>query len=505
MSYSRLIPAKVQPGLCQLRYRISTQSLECQQLFDQGLGYFYSYVWHEAARSFETATRYDPDCAMAWWGLSRALKQWNSRSGKANDALKKAYALREHASYAEQQLIDALATERGLAKGSHPTDASARRVAACKMLDNLILLHPDDEEAWMLRGILASEGSFFGGKPAGSPYYLAVTRLNPLHPGANHELLHQYENSKRPALGWAYSEKYIESSPGIPHSWHMQGHLATRLGRWENASLGALKSIQLQREHNHAWKLNPKEDHQWSHHLETCMQILTHQGRFREARQVYEEMLELKFSVPETFGRFHFASRDTSALEKFISETRSKDKVIASYFAALHHLQQGEVARAQPEIEVLEESLKNRKSNKKLQNKLWETRGLSLCKSGMVQEGLALLKKAADASKDDYEQHAWGHGAYFMEVWGFAALAAGREDDAEEAFLEAIAHDPGSFRGPLGLQVLCERQGRTEDAKQYQKMAEQAWQHAEVRDFNLELAHARQLKPGATLSTSVGP
>ena len=30
-------------------------------------------VWIEAARSFETAAKYDPECAMAWWGLSRAL------------------------------------------------------------------------------------------------------------------------------------------------------------------------------------------------------------------------------------------------------------------------------------------------------------------------------------------------------------------------------------------------------------------------------------------------
>ena len=113
---SGLAPAKYQKDLCRLTYRISTQSEECQKLFDQGLGYYYSYVWTEAARSFETALRHDPQCPMAWWGLSRALQQWGAKSGKSNDALKKAYDLSNLASYSEKQLILARAMERGIAK-----------------------------------------------------------------------------------------------------------------------------------------------------------------------------------------------------------------------------------------------------------------------------------------------------------------------------------------------------------------------------------------------------
>src|SRR5262245_15491612 len=79
---TKLAPAKLIPDLCLLKYHITTSSPECQAFFDQGLGYFYSYVWMEAARSFETAAKYDPNCAMAWWGLSRAIEKW----GKNNHA-----------------------------------------------------------------------------------------------------------------------------------------------------------------------------------------------------------------------------------------------------------------------------------------------------------------------------------------------------------------------------------------------------------------------------------
>src|SRR5947208_17037495 len=108
-----LAPAKYVPDLCAVRYSITTSSPECQKFFDQGLGYTYSYVWREAARSFETATRYDPDCAMAWWGLSRALEHFPGH-GDPNKMAQNAYDRRDKASHREQQLILPRMQEKGL-------------------------------------------------------------------------------------------------------------------------------------------------------------------------------------------------------------------------------------------------------------------------------------------------------------------------------------------------------------------------------------------------------
>src|SRR5688572_94678 len=117
---SGLAPAKPFPDICVVKYRVSTRSPECQAFFDQGLGYFYSYVWMEAARSFETAARHDPDCALAWWGLSRALERYGKSTH--TDALKKADALKDKASHREQQLILARMQEKGLAPGVGGSD-----------------------------------------------------------------------------------------------------------------------------------------------------------------------------------------------------------------------------------------------------------------------------------------------------------------------------------------------------------------------------------------------
>src|SRR5690348_13695926 len=103
MPLTGLAPAKIVPNLCSLKYRITTSSPECQAFFDQGVGYYYSYVWMEAARSFETAAQHDPNCPMAYWGLSRALERW--AKGDQNQALKKAKELLGHASHREELLI----------------------------------------------------------------------------------------------------------------------------------------------------------------------------------------------------------------------------------------------------------------------------------------------------------------------------------------------------------------------------------------------------------------
>jgi tetratricopeptide (TPR) repeat protein len=108
--------------------------------------------------------------------------------------------------------------------------------------------------------------------------------------------------------------------------------------------------------------------------------------------------------------------------------------------------------------------------------------------TGAVDQGLGLLAKAVDRSKTDYSHHSWGNGAYFMEIWGVMALRAGKPDIAEEAFLEALAHDPGNVHGALGLQILCERQGRAEEARRYAELAHRAWRKAEVRSLDAELA-----------------
>src|SRR6266478_940175 len=354
MPLTGLMSAKPHPDLCSVHYRVSTSSPECQAFFDQALSYLYSYVWMEASRSFETAAQHDPDCALAWWGLSRALDRWG-RAESATKALQKAHDLREHASHREQLLIQARMQEKGLAPYAAGNSFS-NKTAATETIDTMISLFDDDEEAWFYRAQLGGGQNLFGGTTASAPFYKAMIRINPMHPAANHELLHHYENIQRPTLGWIYAENYIKSSPGIPHPFHMQAHLATRLGRWDKTSDRSAHAIELERAYHKEMNVRPQDDHQFIHHLEILSISLIHDGRFKEARAIKDEMQREKMFIWPTWFRLALAERDWPEALKIADQTRKTDKLTASYMTALLYLKQSDVARAKPEVEVLRQA-----------------------------------------------------------------------------------------------------------------------------------------------------
>jgi Tfp pilus assembly protein PilF len=484
MPLTGLMPSKIDPNLCIYRYPISTTSPECQAHFDQGLGYFYSYVWMEAARSFETALQYDPNCPMAYWGLYRAFDYWK-KSEASTKALLKASELKDRASHREQMLILASMQETGNAP--NVGDADARKKKAIETIDGLLAQYDEDEEAWYFRARLAGGAGGFGGQLSAVPFYKALLRVNPLHPGANHELVHFFENYRRPGLGWQYAEAYIKSSPGIPHAFHMQAHLGTRIGKWNKTSDYSARAIELEQAYHKFLNVTPKEDHQYSHHLDTLLTSLIHDGRFREGRAIVDEQRRLGSTNRQPWFRLFLADRDYDEALKIVDQIRRTDKVTASYLAALVYLKQGDAARAKPELEVLLQASSSRRQDKQLEYRIWEVQGAYLCRMGAADEGLKMLAKAAERSKDDYGHHAWGNGAYFMEAWGIAALGCNRDKDTEEGFLEALAHDPGCARAALGMQVMCERTGRTDEAQRYAELARKCWARADSGKLEIEL------------------
>jgi tetratricopeptide (TPR) repeat protein len=498
-----LTPAKILPDLCLLKYRVTTTSPECQALVDQGLGFFYSYVWMEAARSFETAVKHDPDCALAWWGLSRALERWGKANAVSNQALLKADELKGKASDRERLLIQARMQEKGLAPGVG--DPEKRKKAATATIDDMIALYDEDEEAWYYRAQLAGGDGLFGGKASAVPFYKALLRVNPLHPGANHELVHFYENFRRPALGWPYAEAYMKSSPGIPHPFHMQAHLAMRIGRWANTTNWSSHAIELEKAYHKEMNVKPSQDAQYAHHLETLLKSLIHDGRFREARAVKEEAQRNKIQHWIYWFNLHLAERNWDDAQLVIQHFR-KDKLTASYLSALLYLRKGEVSRAAPEVAVLQEAYQAKRHDKQLEMRLWETQGMLMCRTGSAEGGVKLLAKTIERTKNDYGHHAWGNGAYYMEAWGIAALLGGKLDVAEEAFLEALAHDPGCVRAALGLQVLCQRQGRSEEAARYADLARKCWQRADAgcREAELEALRGGELSTKGQDQKSIG-
>ncbi len=516
-----LAPAKLIPNLCGYRYPVSTTSSRCRDLCDQGFGYFYSYVWMEAARSFETALTHDPDCALAWLMLHRSLDKWGKSKpidsapflaiagvqarGKLPDrfslpakdaALAMARDLISKSNHREQLLIRARLQEKGMWPDTPP---DARRKKAQESLDELLTLYEDDEEGWFWRAQIAE------GTNGGAPFYKALLRINPDHPGANHELVHFFENIRRPALGWPYAEGYMRSSPGIPHAFHMQAHLAMRIGKWEHTTDWSARAVELQKTYHREVDVKPADDHQYIHHLEILSRSLVHDGRFAQARALQSTPETDRATFRPAWFQMALATHDWPTAEKIVETYRKTDKPRSAYLAALLALERGDLKQAKLEVASLQKPEKGKKSGKDADLRLWEVEGRLKCATGEGATGVKLLQKAVDKTKADYSHHAWAGGGYHMEAWGIGALEAGLATEAEEAFQEALAHDTGSVRGALGLWALCSRLGRTDEAERYLKIAHRCWAKADPKDFErLKTSFALRAEkipsPGTTAS-----
>lgn len=519
-----LSPSKIHPNLCVYHYSVGTTSPECQAHCDQGFGYFYSYVWMEAARSFETALQHDPDCALAWLGLYRALDKWGKGGSpaaapflaiagaswqgklpgkfraKATDyALEKAQAAMPRANHRAQLLVRAVLEEKGLLPNIKPED---RKKKATATLDELLTLYEDDQEGWFARAQIA-EGTY--GK---APFHKSLLKLNPVHPGSNHELVHFYENIRRPALGWRYAEGYMASSPGLPHAFHMQAHLAMRIGKWKQTTEWSARAYAMEKEYHRFLNVKPNDDHQFRHHMETLTRSLVHDGRFAEVDAVRREAEGYKYEFRPEWFRMALARHDWPDAHKLVEAYRKKDKTMAAYLGACLALEQGDTTRATAEVDVLRQAQQKKKTDKKAEQRLWEVQGRLLCQTGQGESGVKLFRRLIAKTKDDFAHHAWGGGALYMETWGVAALEAGLTAEADEAFQEALAHDTGSVRGALGMWALCQRVGRTAEAERYLKVAHRCWPYADPADFDrlqADLARKAENLPAPRIAGAATP
>src|SRR5882762_331344 len=140
-------------GLGDLHYPVTTTSLEAQKFFEQGLRLVYAFNHWEAIQSFREATRLDPECAMAYWGLALAygpnLNDVNpkDRERLALDAIQQAQKRKARISQVEKDMIDALAT-RYNGKAYEVRD-SLNQVYAGAM-GNIAQRYPDDAEVQIL-------------------------------------------------------------------------------------------------------------------------------------------------------------------------------------------------------------------------------------------------------------------------------------------------------------------------------------------------------------------
>jgi tetratricopeptide (TPR) repeat protein len=274
--------------------KITAAGPEAQLWFDRGLNWLYGFNHAEAIACFKKALEHDPDCAMAYWGISYAAgPNYNlpwylyDPAGKAAalatayDALQGALARIERASPVEQALIRALPArypQREAVEDQAPWDAAyadAMRSVFHAYRDDLevrevfveAIMNLTPWKMWDLKtgGVAEGAGTLEAMEVLDSAFRDFPRAWD--HPGLLHLYVHLMEMSPFPQRALRAGDRLRDLVPDAGHLIHMPTHIDVLCGHYRDvlvynhkaivadrkflAREGALNVYALYRTHNH--------------------------------------------------------------------------------------------------------------------------------------------------------------------------------------------------------------------------------------------------------------
>lgn len=232
---------------------VSTASKDCRRYVEQGLNWLAAFNHDEAIRSFQEAAKFDPKCAMAWWGIALAHGPHinnplmdEPRSIAAWEALQKAQANAERAAPVEQALVAALAERYVADAKQNITERQNLDQRYAKAMSKVHERFLDDVDTTVLYAEALMDlrpwdlWSDDGEPRPETPTILALLEdalaKQPNHPAANHLYIHAVEASRTPEKAATAADRLRTLMPGSGHMVHMPSHIDVRTGKWPLAA-----------------------------------------------------------------------------------------------------------------------------------------------------------------------------------------------------------------------------------------------------------------------------
>jgi tetratricopeptide (TPR) repeat protein len=482
-------PVPLREGIGKVHDPVTTSSKEAQAFYDQGVAYLHSYVWIEAARSFNQALRADSKLAMAYLGLSRAYFGLNSMSA-AVAAAQRAQELDSLATPREQRRIalrlrqlDSLRDPGNLARFQQYKNA----------IDAALAVDSKDPELWLLRGNAEEANAAGRGQHGGEsaiPYYEKVLQLVPGHFAAHHYLVHALENCGRIDEALKHAEIYSKEAYAVPHARHMYGHDLRRVGRIDEAIAEFEKADQLEQTYYKSENIPAEYDWHHEHNLDLLSTSYQHQGRMKEA----EKLMREAFAIPSAQDTLEFNKKQWPAfliLRGRNDEALKACQVLVSsrweIVRAIGHILSSHayLAMNQP----LEASEEAKAALREVQSSpgraafvapyLESLQGEFFLRTGQKEKGRAALKEVERKLRSDQSPDAWTQTLFRLEAIARAAREAGDWDLAEYTANQMLEHDKNYAGTHYALGLVAEHKGNREAALREFATAENLWQRAD--------------------------
>jgi len=494
-------PVTLREGIGKLNDPVTTASKEAQAFYNQGVAYLHSYVWIEAARSFNQALRLDAKLAMAYLGLSRAyggLMAWEA----AQAALEQAQSLAANASEREQRRIAIRAKQL---QAIRDIGSRIKHQAYQQALDDALAAFPKDVELWLWRGN-AEEANALGrgqhGGAAALQFYQKAMELSPDHFAAHHYLTHSLENTDRIAEALKHGEAYVRLVPAVPHAHHMYGHDLRRTGRIAEAIAEFRKADELERAYYKAENIPAEFDWHHEHNLDLLSTSYQHEGQMKAA----EAVMRQAFAIPAMQDTLEFNKKQWPQF--LISRGRAKEAIEAAnvlaasrwdIVRAIGHILASHARLALNELPAASEEAKA--ALRQLQTSgnraafvtahLEALQGEFFLRSGQTEKGRALLKQVVGKIRSEPGPDAWTQALFRLEVIASAARDAGDWELAEFVARQMLAHDAAYAGSHYALALVAEhKQDRAAALQEFSK-AEKLWRNADADLPELQQARAK--------------
>jgi tetratricopeptide (TPR) repeat protein len=486
-------PVGLREGVGIIHDPVTTTSKEAQAFYDQGIAYLHSYVWIEAARSFNQALRLDPNLAMAYVGLSRTYLNFRDLD-KARQAVNAAKERSEHASSRERVRIEIMEKHLDAVSDSdNTTKHSAYKAALDKALDSF----PEDAEMWILRGN-AEEASAWGrGQRGGSGsinFYNAALARVPGHWGANHYLIHSNEFIGNIDEALRHGKIYADAAPSIPHAQHMYGHDLRRAGRIDEAIERFRRADQLEKAYYKAENIARDYDWHHTHNLSLLATSYQYQGKAKLTESILLEAM----SVPPVNEYQEFFHKDYAEFllnrRRYDDALTAASKLASGKFAlarAAGHTLAGNAVlsldgpisarlkKAKRELSLAETEMKNSSDKSMVRPYIDALRAEILLRSGKKDEAREIFIDVQKRVRSIPGPDAWMQAIYRLEL--IARLA--RENDdwqlAENAANQMLDHDKYYGGSQLAMALVVSHKGQHAAAKEMLLKAKSAWSKAD--------------------------
>ena len=290
-------PVPLRDGIGQASEPVTTSSPRAQAFYNQGLAYLHSFVWIEAARSFNQAIGLDPDLAMAHLGLSYALGELRLQD-QARASARQARTLGARATEREQLRIELRVKQ--VEAAADPENAAARSGYRTE-LDRALAKYPADVEFLLLVGQAQEPADHAHGMGAGSrslPFYERAIAQAPDYFAIHHYMTHAYENVNQIDSALVHAERYVRAADQVPHAHHMYGHVLRRVDRIDAAIAEFVKADELEAAYLKEERIPPRYDWHYRHNLNLLGTTYQSAGRLRSAEPVLRRAFEIASADP---------------------------------------------------------------------------------------------------------------------------------------------------------------------------------------------------------------